>query len=340
MSARPAHLGLAGAVGLAVALLATACSSGTGGGRMTVYSGRRKELVQPVLERFAEETGLVVDVRYGDSAELAARLEREGAASPADVLLTETPAPIVQLAAQGRLAALPSGVVELVDPRWRDPGGTWVGVSGQARRVVFNAHLIAPPDLPTTVASLVDARYRGQVGLAPEDDSFRDFVGAMRQQAGDPATTAWLEGLHDNRARAYRDDQAVVAAVERGEVAMGLVDHDDYERARAGHPEAAGDEHGFAPGDLGNLVLVSAAAALADAPHPDDALDLLEYLLSPDAQTFLVQEGFDYALAEDVAVPADRAPLEELGAPRAVLSALPDPATTARMIDASGLDSG
>src|SRR5690606_20162965 len=208
------------------------------GGTLTVYSGRNEELIQPLLDDFTEETGIGVDVRYGDSADLALLIEEEGGNTPADLFISQSPGAVGYLAEQGRLAdigedvlglvdegdaaedgtwvalfgrvrtlvyntdlvdpaTLPDSVVELPvgEGRLADIGedvlglvdegdaaedGTWVGLSGRVRTLVYNTDLVDPATLPDSVLDLTDEEYAGQVALAPTNGSFQDFVTVLR----------------------------------------------------------------------------------------------------------------------------------------------------------------
>src|SRR5688500_13020249 len=182
---------------LAAALLAgaalTACSDD--GGRLTVYSGRTENLIGPLLEQFAEETGVKIDVRYADSADLALLIEEEGDNSPADVFLSQSPGAIGYLAANDRLQQLPAETLDLAEARFRDRDGLWVGLSGRIRVRVYNREEVDEADLPDSVLELTDPEYEGRVAVAPSNGSFQDFVTGMRAVEGDDAALEWLEGM-------------------------------------------------------------------------------------------------------------------------------------------------
>ena len=108
---------------LAVALVAgvAGCGGGdddgAGSGTLTVYSGREEELVAPLLEQFEQESGVDLEVRYGDSAELAATIAEEGDNSPADVFFAQDPGSLGALEQEGLLAELPEEILDRVAPK-------------------------------------------------------------------------------------------------------------------------------------------------------------------------------------------------------------------------------
>ena len=129
---------------------------------MTVYSGREEELVAPLFEMFTEETGIDVEVRYADSAELAATIAEEGDNSPADVFWAQDPGSLGSIEEQ--LAELPDDVLERVDERFRDAKGRWVGTSGRVRTIVYNTDAVAEDDLPSSVLELTGRSGRTESG--------------------------------------------------------------------------------------------------------------------------------------------------------------------------------
>ncbi|HEX6311683.1 MAG TPA: iron ABC transporter substrate-binding protein [Acidimicrobiia bacterium] len=337
---KPFRRALTGALALAVGAAGlVACSTGDGD-RLTIYSGRQSELVAPLLEQFSDDTGIKIDVRYGDSADLALLIEEEGDRSPADVFLSQSPGAIGFLDADGRLAKLPDDILDQVEPRFRAPDGSWVGISGRVRVLVYNPELVDPADLPDSVFDLTDERYRGQVGVAPPNASFQDFVTAMREAVGDEETLAWLEGLVANDVRTYANNIAIVQAVGRGEIEYGLVNHYYNEEVKAENPDADSENYLFPDGDLGALILVTAAGVLDTADDTADAERFVEYLLSEPAQEFSAQETLEYPLAAGVEpAVADLPPLESIQSPELDLSSLGGELTeTKRLIERSGIE--
>ncbi len=289
-----------------LALLLAAC----GGGQpetLTVYSGRTENLIGPLLERFTAETGIPVEVRYGQSADLALLIDQEGDRSPADVFISQSPGAVGYLAERDRLRPIPERLLGLVPAEFRNADGLWIGMTGRVRTLVYNRDLVDPADLPRSVFDLTDEAYRGRVAVAPANGSFQDFVTAMRELYGDDAALDWLRGLAANDAQTYANNTAIVQAVARGDVPMGLVNHYYNLRAKAEDPTIASENSPFADGDIGNLMIVTAITVLSTADAPEDAERLVEFMLGEEAQRFFSEQTFEYPLAAGVE-PADVLP--------------------------------
>jgi iron(III) transport system substrate-binding protein len=324
-------------VALAGSVLA-ACSSGSPDA-LTVYSGRDQELIEPLIEDFEEKTGLDVEVRYGDSADLALLIDEEGDSSPADLFLSQSPGAIGYLDGKNRLRPIDGDVLGLVQERFRADDGRWAGVSGRVRVLVYNKDLVDDADLPASVFDMTDAEYRGKVALAPTNGSFQDFVTAMRELEGDDRTREWLDGMQANDARAYASNTPIVEAVGRGEIPMGLVNHYYLEQARSEDPGIPAENHFFGAGDVGSLILVTAAGVLDTADEPADAERLLEFMLSAEAQRYFADETFEYPLARGVEPPPSLKDLDSVDSPPIDLDSLGGGLeATRRLIAESGLE--
>lgn len=307
---------------------------------ITVYSGRSENLIAPLLEDFTEATGIQVEVRYAGSADLALLIDQEGDRSPADVFISQSPGALGFLEGNSKLRAIDQSLLELVPARWRNDDGMWLGLSGRVRVVVYNEDLVDPETLPTSVFELAGPQFRDQVGLAPGNSSFQDFVTIMRETYGDDAALDWLTEMADNGARSYSGNTAIVQAVGRGEVPMGLVNHYYNFRALAEDPGAASRNYYFPNGDIGSVLIATGAGIVAASDQPELGEQLIEFLLGASAQQYLAEETFEYPLAL-ASEPADELPalttidaafhdLDELGGGLE---------RTKELIDASGLES-
>ena len=312
---------------LAAALLAAGCGgdddngAGEAGGTLTVYSGREEELVAPLFDRFTEETGIDVDVRYADSAELAATIAEEGDNSPADVFFAQDPGSLG--AVEEQLAELPDEVLDRVDERFRDGEGRWVGTSGRARVIAYNTDELSEDEVPDSVFDLTDPEWRGRIGIAPTNASFQAFVTAMRLTAGEDETRAWLEGLRENNAQVYEKNTPIVEAVASGEIDLGLVNHYYLALVKEEQPDAA-VANKFLPGDdPGALVSVAGAGVLSSSDQTESAERFVEFLLSDESQAFYAEEAeeAEFPLVEGVEPGAGLPELDSLQGPDVQLDA-------------------
>ncbi len=331
---------------LVFTLLAGACgddsSDATGDGTadsITLYSGRSEELIQPLLDDFTAATGIEVEARYGDSAELALLIQTEGENSPADVFISQSPGALGLLAGEGRLAELDADLVARVDDGFAASDNTWVGITGRVRVVVYNSDLVAAGDLPDSVLDLTDPAYAGRVAVAPTNGSFQDFVTAMRNELGDDAALEWLEGMAANESPNYPKNSAIVEAVGRGEVEMGLVNHYYNLRAVEADPSVPSVNHFLPSDDLGSLVIVTGGAVLSSSDAPISGGELLEFLLGADAQTTFAAETQEYPLLPGVTAPEGLPSLDGFAADTIDYDLLGDGLTgTVELIRESGIE--
>ena len=301
------------AVALLLALATAGCSSSRDA--MTIYSGRTQNLIGPLLEQFNKETGIAIDVKYGDSAELALLLDEEGERTPADIFLSQSPGATGFLGGKGRLAQLDAAVLDKVDRRFRNADGRWVGISGRQRVLVYNSEQVAEADLPDSVLELTDERFAGKVAVAPSNGSFQDFVTAMRQLEGEETTATWLKELAANEPRTYANNNAIVEAVSRGEVEMGLVNHYYNYRFQQESPGTPSRNHHFAGDDVGSLVIPATASVLAGTDKTEEATRFLNFLLSAEAQRYFSDQTFEYPLVSGVPAASGLPPLASLRSP-------------------------
>jgi iron(III) transport system substrate-binding protein len=331
---------MAGVV-LTVALAAggpiAACGS-SGDDRLVVYSGRTSNLIGPLLDDFSDDAGIGIDVRYEDSANLALLIDEEGDRTPADVFISQSPGAVGYLDAAGRLAPLADELIAAVPEGDAAEDQRWVGLSGRVRTLVYNPELVDDAHLPDSVLDLTAPEYAGRVALAPTNGSFQDFVTVLRDELGDDGAAAWLDGMAAGDPPTFDNNTAIVEAVGRGEVPMGLVNHYYAFRAKSEDPDLPVENHYFPDGDLGSTLLVTAASEIADTDMPDEADQLIEFLLSPEAQRYFSEETFEYPLADGAEANGALPPFDEISKTRVDLDELGGGLErTTAMIDESGL---
>jgi iron(III) transport system substrate-binding protein len=340
-------LAIAGLLGLLGLLALPGCNGAessanvAGDKKITIYSGRNETLVKPVLEKFQRQSGITVQVRYGTSAQMAAQLAEEGQRSPADVFFSQDAGALGAVAKGGHLAALPAEVLDKVPTRYRAKSGEWIGVTGRSRVLVYNTDLVSAAELPKSVFDLAGPAWKGKLGLAPTNASFQAFVTALRVRDGDSKAKQFLTELKANDP-AIRDGNApIVADVNAGKIAAGLVNHYYvYELAKEQGTTAEKLKarlYFFPDGDIGALVNVAGVGVLKNSATDPDTRAFVDYLLGTEGQTYFAEQTFEYPLVAGVAVPAGLPALSSLAAPNVDLNDLDSLDATIAMIKEVGL---
>ena len=302
-----------------------------------MYSGRTQDLIGPLLERFEQQTGVAVSVRYGDSAEMAGAVLEEGDRPRADVILVQDAGNIGQVAKAGRLVPLERPVLDKVPPQFRSPEGLWVGLSGRARVLVYNTDEVPEPELPATVAGFTDPRWKDRLAWAPTNGSFQAFVTAFRVMEGEAAARSWLEGVKANNPRDFPNNTAIVEAVGRGEVDAGFVNHYYLYRLRAEGRAGKAANKVFGEGDPGSLVNVSAAGLVKGGKHAEDARRLVAFLLDDESQRYFAERTFELPVVATVAGAVDLPAISSLPPPEVDLSKLDDAKGTIELLTRLGI---
>jgi iron(III) transport system substrate-binding protein len=280
----------------------TASGASLAGQSITVYSGQHEQTMDKLVKDFTAKTGVKVNLRSGDEAELANQLLVEGPASPADVYVAENPPALTMLDGKGRLAKVQKGTLAAVPATDSSAQGDWVGLSAREAAFVYNTGKLTAAQAPTSIKDLASAAWKGKLGIAPSETDFTPVVSLMIKQSGVDVTKTWLQALKDN-AKVYGSNEDLVAAVNRGEVQAGVIDHYYWYRLR--DEQGTANTHSamayFAKGDPGALVDVSGAAVLSSSKHQAAAQAFLAYLVSKPAQQIIAtSESYEYPLLAGV----------------------------------------
>ncbi len=327
---------------LTVAAIAgmTGCSGNPFGAdkALTVYSGRNPNLVDPLLDMFEKSSGIEVTRRYGGTAELAAQILEEGSKTRADVFFAQDAGALGALDKADALGPLEVST-ESVPARFKAADGSWVGVSGRARVIVFNKRKLAENAVPDSVFDLELPLWKGRFGIAPTNASFQSFLTGMRVLAGDERAEKWLRAIQSNGVKEYDNNIAVLEAVDRGEIDLGLINHYYwYEKAKELGANALNAQVKFLRGDdPGALVNVAGAAILRGTDRRPDAEKLVEFLLSEQAQAYFRDVTFEYPLVAGVTPAVGLPPLTEVSGPQIDLADLDTLEATLELLDRTGL---
>jgi iron(III) transport system substrate-binding protein len=330
---------------VALALVGSACSSETNSAvdgdessaPVVVYSGRSEGLVGELFAAFTAETGIEVDVRYGDSGEMAALILTEGSSSPADLFFSQDAGALGAVEEASLFATLPSETLSLVESKYSSQTGSWVGTSGRVRVVVYNPSLV--DTLPAGIDDLLDPKWSGKIGYAPTNASWQSFVTALRVTRGEDAARTWLKSFAANKPVAYEKNGVVRDAVNTGDVALGLVNHYYlYEKIAAESAAAVvAKNHYFLNGDVGGLVNIAGVGMLQSSKNQTSTLALINYLLSAAGQEYFAQKSFEYPLVAGTMQFGDLPSLADLNSPNIDLSDLKSIALTQEMLEEVGL---
>lgn len=309
-----------------------------GEGSLVIYSGRSEELVGPIFEQFEERSGVDVQVRYGETAELAATILEEGENSPADLFFAQDPGALGAIDDEGRLTRLPDEILDRVPAGFRADDGDWVGTSGRARVVAYNTEELSEGDLPSSIFDFTDPEWEGRIGWAPTNGSFQAFVTALRVLEGDDRAREWLEGIEANDPFVYPDNLTAVEGVASGEVDVAFVNHYYLFQVK----EERGDElpaanYYFQDGDPGALVLAAGAGVLDTAGNPGAGREFLKFALSKEAQQYFADDTYEYPLVEGVEINEELPPLSDIQSPRVDLSNLDDLGGTLELLQETGV---
>ncbi len=260
---------------------------------LTVYSGRSKSLVDPILREFELLTGVPIEIRYASTGEMAATLLEEGDKSPADVFFAQDP---------GGLGAVKPLFMTLLDDIYEqsaawasDPDKKWIGVSGRARVIVYSTDNISEDELPDSIWDFTDPKWKGRIGFPPTNASFHVMVTAMRLDWGEEKTKEWLEGIMANEPTFYAKNTPTVAAAGAGEVDVGFVNHYYLHRFLAEEGEGFAARNYYTPADdAGSLVMAAGAGILASTDAQAEAERLLKFLLGVTAQQYFATTTHEY----------------------------------------------
>ena len=314
-------------------------SSSDGGGSLTLYSSQHEPMTEALVKGFEAENGAEVQVRYGEDEGLASQIEQEGDASPADVVLTENTPPLELLAGKELLAPVDSSTLSEVPSQYSSPSGHWIGVAARETVMVYDPDQIAADELPASILDLAKPEWKGKLAIAPSEPDFVPIVSAIEKLEGEAAAVSWLEGFAAN-AKRYNDNEGIIAAVDSGQIAAGIINHYYWYEAVAeeGKDKVPSKLHYFGHQDPGALVNVSGAGALESSDEPGLAQEFLAYLVSEEGQAAIAESGdWEYPLNSAVPPPPGLKPFDSLEPPEVGPADLGDGSAPVELMEQVGL---
>ena len=279
-----------------LALCTFLVAQGLHAAEVVVYSARNEQLIKPVFERFTRETGIKVKFLTDKEAPLIARLKAEGAAMPADVLLTVDAGNLWLAAQQGLFRPLSSPTLTADIPaHLRDPENRWFGLSVRARTIVYNPSKVKPAAL-STYEALAGPEWKGRLCLRTSKKVYnQSLVAMMIAQHGEAKTEEIVRGWVANLAtEPFSDDARLVKAVAAGQCEVGVVNTYYFGRLLKKNPKLNAKLFWPNQNDSGVHVNVSGAGVTQHAKHPAEAQQLLEWMSQPTAQSLFAGLNLEY----------------------------------------------
>jgi len=325
---------VAAVVGTAVLSLSAGCGMGSGSHtELVVYNAQHEELVSAMLKGFAKETGIDVTLRNGSDSELANQIVQEGSASPADVFLTENSPGMTLVSDKGLFAPLDQDTMTQVPPQFVSSKKDWIGFAARSTVLAYDTRSVQKAQLPKSIMDMADPEWKGQVGIAPSGADFQAIVSAVVAVEGTSKAQAWLKGLESN-AKIYRNNVAIMSAVNAGEIKTGIIYHYYWyqDQAESGANSKNVQLEFFGHQDAGAFLSTSGAGVLKSSKHADDAQRLVNYLTGKQGQQALVDSNaLEYTVGNGIAANPKLKPLSELDPPKVDIGSLDGPQVVSMM---------
>lgn len=327
-------------VALGVLTVAPAQAQGQSGTRdaesIVVYNAQHESLAQAWADGFTRRTGIRVVLRNGGDTELGNQIVQEGAASPADVFLTENSPAMVLVDNAGLFAPLDKEALSEVPENFRPEHGRWIGVAARTTVFAYNKTKLREDQLPKSIMDLAEPAWKGRWAAAPAGADFQAIVSAMLELKGEEATRTWLKAMKEN-VTAYRGNSVAMKAVNAGQVEGAVIYHYYYfgDQAKTGENSNNVALYYFRHQDPGAFVSISGGGVLASSKHPAQAQAFVKWIAGKDGQVVLTSsKSFEYAVGNGVASDPKLVPLADLQAPKVEPSKLNSKKVTDLMIEA------
>lgn len=299
---------------IAAALSALIAGSAAAEGELNLYSSRHYDTDERLYTDFEEATGIKINRIEGKADELIARMEAEGANSPADILLTVDTSRLARAKNAGLLQSVDSAVLEeRIPANLQDADNEWFGFSQRARIFFYDKADVENP--PQTYLDLAKPEYKGLVCIRSSSNTYNQtLLASIITHHGADVAKSWAEGVVANMARDPQGgDTDQLRGVVSGECEIAVANTYYFARALRKNVKGLSDSIDmfgiqFPSQDAeGAHINLSGAGVAAHAPHKDNAVKFLEYLASDQAQVYFSNGNDEYPavsgveLAENVA---------------------------------------
>ncbi|QCU89242.1 Fe(3+) ABC transporter substrate-binding protein [Thiomicrorhabdus sediminis] len=275
---------------------------------VNVYSARKEQLIKPLLDEFSRDTGIKVNLITSKADALLQRLQSEGALSPADLLVTVDAGRLYRAKQAGVLQPInDENILNSVPKHLRDRDNDWIGLTTRARVIVYAKDRVDPQEL-STYEALTDKKWHKRLCIRSSNNIYnQSLVASMIAQQGEQATQQWADALVKNFARKPKGgDRDQVMAVAAGQCDIAVINTYYLGKMLSGLDEgqkqAAEKVAIFWPNQQGRgaHVNVSGIALTKASKNKENALKLIEFMLSEPAQAWYAETNNEYPAVEDV----------------------------------------
>lgn len=295
-------------VAIAAIFAGAAVSSTALADAVNIYSARHYDSDEILYKAFTDETGIEVNVLEGDSDQLMERMQREGIASPADVMLTVDAGRLWRAEQDGLFQSVDSEVLsERLPESMRQPDNLWFGFSQRARVIFYNRDNFDPSQIES-YEDLADPRFEGQLCIRSSNNIYnQSLLASMIEHHGEEGAEEWAQGVVNNLARNPEGgDTDQILGVASGECDLAVANHYYYVRMlhsdNESDREAARKVGAIFPNqnDRGTHVNVGGAGLVANAQNPENGIKFLEFLSSDGAQEIFAERNYEFPVVEGV----------------------------------------
>ncbi len=264
------------------------------GPEVVVYSARHYGQ-EPAFEAFTKKTGIEIKILNGSSGEVFERLKAEGDKTPADVLLTIDAGNLWNAARAGLLAKVDSpDLVANIPAHFRDPENRWFGLTARARTIMYNVDKVKPAEL-STYEALGDPKWKGRICLRTSGYIYnQSMLATMIKRYGEARTEEIVRGWAANQPVLINGDTKILEAIAAGQCDVGITNHYYLARILAKTPTFPVAPFWANQATTGTHVNVSGAGVTAHAKNRANAIKLLEFLSSPEAQQMFADVSMEY----------------------------------------------
>ncbi|MGO3701215.1 MULTISPECIES: Fe(3+) ABC transporter substrate-binding protein [Halomonas] len=295
-------------VAIAAIFAGAAVSSTALADAVNIYSARHYDSDEILYKAFTDETGIEVNVLEGDSDQLMERMQREGIASPADVMLTVDAGRLWRAEQDGLFQSVDSEVLsERLPESMRHPDNLWFGFSQRARVIFYNRDNFDPSQIES-YEDLADPRFEGQLCIRSSNNIYnQSLLASMIEHHGEEGAEEWAQGVVNNLARNPEGgDTDQILGVASGECDLAVANH--YYYVRMLHSDNESDREAARKvgvifpnqNDRGTHVNVGGAGLVANAQNPENGIKFLEFLSSDGAQEIFAERNYEFPVVEGV----------------------------------------